>query len=226
MKESGRARYVTASSGDGGQPLDLGFGQKVADTTRRRLINRDGSFNSQRVGYPVVRSRSLFHWAINCSWLQFIIGVVVFYVLLNLFFATIYFLCGPNGLAGSGATTIAGRFLECFFFSIHTFSTIGYGHLSPNGLLPNVVVIIEVFIGLLGFAVATGFMYARCSKPSARILYSEQAIISPYRDCGGFMFRVANERRNQLVNVGADLTMSRLEKNGDEIVRNFYQLKL
>ena len=222
----GGSRYSTASDRRPGKPLDLGFGQKVADITSRRLINRDGSFNSKRVGYPLVRSRSLFHWAINCSWLSFLSGVVAVYIVINLFLGIIYFLCGPSALAGLSNTSTAGHLLECFFFSIHTFSTIGYGHLSPQGLLTNSIVVIEVFIGLLGFAVATGFLFARCSRPSARLMYSDRAVIAPYHEGTAFMFRVANERRTQLINVDAHLTMSRLEQRGDGVVRNFYRLPL
>ena len=160
------------------------------------------------------------------SWISFSIGVVLIYLGINIFFAAIYYLCGPSALSGLEYTSTAEHLFECFFFSIHTFSTIGYGHLSPHGIVTNAIVVVEVFVGLLGLAMVTGFLFARCSRPYARILYSHRALIAPYREGSAFMFRMANERRNQLINVDAHLSMSRLEKHGEDIVRNFYRLPL
>ena len=118
------------------------------------------------------------------------------------------------------------KFLESFFFSTQTITTVGYGRVSPVNLTANIIASIESFIGLLAFALATGLLYGRFSKPIAKIIYSKYAIIAPYRDITGLMFRTANKQKSQIIDAEAQVVFSRLEDvNGSE-VRKFYNIPL
>ncbi|MEO6194331.1 MAG: ion channel, partial [Thermoanaerobaculia bacterium] len=149
---------------------DLGFGAVVARESRKRLLNRDGSFNVVREGLSFFRSLSPYHYLLTTSWPRFLGMVVLFFLLTNAFFGAAYFACGPEQIAGSSAVSLPTQYLEDFFFSVQTFATIGYGTMHPVGLAANLVVTLESLVGLLGFALATGILFARFSKPTARIL--------------------------------------------------------
>ena len=144
----------------------------------------------------------------------------------NLLFAGAFLLCGPDALNGSVAVGTGPRLLEAFFFSVQTLSTIGYGDLSPNGLAPNLIVTLEAIVGLLTIALATGLVFARFSRPRARIVFSERALIAPYRNITAFEFRVANERNSQLTNVNATVVLSRWESVDGKRGRRFHPLTL
>lgn len=205
---------------------DLGLGSRVAQQSTIRFLNRDGSFNVRREGLPFRRTRNVYHVFLTMSWTRFHLLTASYYFVANIFFAFCYLLCGPGALHGGEAGTSWERFVEAFFFSVQTLATIGYGRLSPNGLAANILVSTEALAGLMGFAIITGILFSRFSRPTARILYSENALIAPYQGVTAFEFRIANERSNQLLEVQATVVMSRLEQNGDTRVRRFYPLKL
>jgi inward rectifier potassium channel len=202
---------------------DLGFGSVVAGQ-RERLLNRDGSFNVLREGLRPWSSLSLYHDLLEITWPRFLGLVIVYYMAMNLLFAFLYLGCGLKGIEGTHATTLGGRFLESFFFSVQTFATIGYGGMHPVGLAANVLVTLESLVGLLGFALATGLLFARFSRPIAKILFSEKAIIAPYRGITAFEFRIANVRSNQLIQVECMLMLSWLKPGAR--IREFQPLRL
>jgi inward rectifier potassium channel len=216
-----------ASITTGAAPLedarDLGFGGRVAERTRARLLNRDGTFNVHRHGLPVLHSLSLYQALVTMSWARFYAVVVGFYVLLNLAFAYGYLLCGPGALHGSAAAEVGGPFMEAFFFSVQTLATIGYGRVSPTGLAANLLVCVEALVGLLGLAFATSLSFARFSRPSAQVLFSQNALIAPYREGTGFEFRIVNERKSQLIQVELQVIFSRRMGSGQ---RRFDTLRL
>ena len=205
--------------------FDPGLTQRF-DAPMRRAINKDGTFNVRRVG----ASWRAFHpWlhVVNMSWSGFVILVVSFYLLLNLGFASLYFLLGAEAVIGSASPTESGRLLNCFFFSGHTLTTVGYGTLAPHGFAANMAATIEALVGLLGFAIITGLLVARVSRPSARIQYSANAIIGPYQDGTALMFRIANERSNNLMELDAQvLLMQVVSKQGGHLERKFDMLTL
>ena len=205
---------------------DFGFGSRVAGESRRRLLNRDGSFNVERRGLPFLRSLNLYHLVLTVSWPRFYLFFASLYFLMNLAFAGGYYLCGPGALAGSTARMPVERFEEAFFFSVQTLATIGYGRLSPNGHAANVLVTVEALVGLGGFALVTSLLFARFSRPEARLLFSARAVVAPYRGGTGLMFRVANARRSQLLEVTATVSLSRRETVDGGPVRRFYELPL
>ncbi|HEY0514365.1 MAG TPA: ion channel [Thermoanaerobaculia bacterium] len=205
--------------------LDLGFGAIVARESRKRLLNKDGSFNVTREGLGWLRSLSPYHYLLTTTWPRFLGLVVVFFLVTNAVFGLAFFACGPGQIAGSKAVSLPDQYLEDFFFSVQTFATIGYGGMHPVGLAANLLVTLEALIGLLGFALATGILFARFSRPTARVLFSERAIIAPYRGITAFEFRVANIRHNEMIQVEALVTLSRLKLDGSGN-REFLPLRL
>jgi inward rectifier potassium channel len=203
---------------------DLGFGSVVSQQRHVRLLNRDGSFNVTR---RQTLTDSLSYYALlMMSWPKFMALVIVSYGVINAIFAYLYVLCGPNGLQPTASSELHSPFLRAFFFSIETFSTIGYGNVVPVGLAANVLVSVEALFGLLGFALATGLLFARFSRPTAKILFSDSALIAPYQEITSFQFRIINARNNQIIELSARVLFSKFENSGGNRVRRYYQLPL
>jgi len=206
---------------------DLGFGSRVLEREHTRFLNRDGTFNVVRLGLPWWKSLNPYHALVTCSWWTFYGLLGVGYLVTNLLFAAGYLACGPEALAGANSITIQDRFFDAFFFSVQTLATIGYGALSPRGLAANTLVAIEALMGLLGVALATGLSFSRFARPQARIRFAERAVVAPYREGSGFMFRLANERSSQLVEVQATVVLSYLVAGeGGRKARKFVPLAL
>src|SRR5262249_20230019 len=140
---------------------------------------------------------SPYHALLTMSWRAFLSLFVLAYLAMNLLFACLYQLAGPRAMEVGGA--VRNTFLDDFFFSVQTLATIGYGRIAPVGIAANVIVTVESLVGLLGFAIAAGILFARFSRPLADIVFSERAIVSPYRGIQAFMFRIANKRRNEML---------------------------
>ncbi len=205
---------------------DLGFGSRISQESRRRLLNRDGTFNVERKRLPFLDSLSPYHTLLTISWTRFYVLILTSYLLFNCAFAAAYYSCGPGSLAGAAERTGEERFLDDFFFSVQTSTTIGYGRIAPVSTMANILASVEALTGLLAFALATSLMFARFSKPDARILYSTHAVVAPYRGINALMFRIANQRNNQLIQVGVQVLLSRIEKHGGSAVRKFHRLAL
>lgn len=204
---------------------DLGFGTIVTEESRRRLINKDGSFNVRRKGLNFFTSLSLYHHLLTMTWVRFTIVASLGYFLMNLAFAFAYMIFG-KGLGGTQADTFLGQLIKSFFFSVQTSSTIGYGHITPQSFNANLLVTLESFIGLMGIALVTGMVFARFSRPTARILFSSNAVVSPYKKISGFMFRIANARSNQIIELEAQLHFSCIIEKEGKRKREFHRLNL
>lgn len=205
---------------------DLGFGPQPVMKSQP-LINQDGSINIRRKGLPFFRTDDNYHTLITMSWGKFWLIVLAGYLFINLVFTFIYVGIGVENLNGSEGTDAIHRFLDAFFFSAQTISTVGYGHISPRGVAANSVAALESMMGLLAFALATGLLYGRFSRPSAKILYSQKIIIAPYLDtCRGVMFRLANIRRNVLIDLEIEVIFSYNEEVDGKVVRRFFPLEL
>jgi inward rectifier potassium channel len=204
---------------------DLGFGSVVARESRQRLLNRDGSFNVRREGMKPLASLSLYHHLLTLSWPKFLGLVAATFMVLNAVFGLAYLACGPGALHGALASEMGGsEFLRAFFFSVQTFATIGYGHITPAGVAANLLVTVEVLVGLLLFALATGLLFARFSRPTARIVFSERALIAPFQGGAAFEFRIVNSRSNQLLEVECQVLFTQL--GGKVSMRQFVPLTL
>lgn len=214
----------------GNKYQDLGFGSKIGHRTRR-MINPDGSFNVRKTGAGW-RAIHPYQFLITIPWTHFNLVVGLFYLLLNSLFAGIYLLVGIEYLSGSSEMNIEwmpqwlDNFCYAFFFSVQTFTTVGYGTISPIGFAANFIASIEAMIGLMGFALATGVLYGRFSKATAKIRYSKYAIIAPYRDVNGFMFRIVNGRENHLIELSVQVTMSYYKLVKGEYKPQFQALEL
>jgi inward rectifier potassium channel len=206
------------------RPLDrdLGFGS-LAMRTHYRLVNRDGSFNVRRLHEGWLDRLFGYHALVNLSWPKFFAVIAVWYMTVNALFAFGYLALGPGALQGGYKGSL---FWRAFFFSVETFATVGYGNIVPVSFLANALVAIQTLFGLLSLALAAGLVFARFSRPNARVLYSRRALLAPYQDQTSFQFRIANGRRGQLLNVQALVMHSRFEMDGERRVRRFYSLEL
>jgi inward rectifier potassium channel len=206
-------------------PLDdLGFGSQPV-MKNQPLVNKDGSPNVRRVGLPFFNTANNYHTLITMSWTKFWLLVLSGYAILNLVFAFIYMAFGTGSLDGGADNAALSHFWAAFFFSAQTISTVGYGHISPRGMAANSVAALESMMGLLTFALATGLLYGRFSRPSAQIAYSKNMIIAPYLEHGkGLMFRLANMRRNMLIDLEIEIIFSFNEVIDGKPIRRFYPL--
>ena len=202
---------------------DLGFGSSLSRRANFRLLNRDGSFNVKRSEGSLWSSLYSYNALVFMPGWKFFMVVMIWYLLLNALFAGGYLLCGPNALQGDAGVP---DFMRAFFFSVHTFATIGYGNIVPAGIAANLLVTLESLVGLTSFALVAGLVFARFSRPTAHIIYSQQAVIAPYAGVTAFMFRIMNGRENELVEVQATITMGRFEDAGGSRQRRFYPLEL
>ena len=212
----------------GRPPEDMGFGSVVADATRRRFLNRDGTFNVKRTGLSFGESRSPYRYVLYVSWPSFILHVVYWYLITNAIFALAYLACGPAALDGPEDYGVGwlGHFLSAYFFSVQTLATIGYGRISPVGIPANLIVAIESVVGLITFALITGIAFARFSRPRASIRFSDYAVVAPYQGITAFMFRLVNTRDSELFDVSAEVAIARRRTGGAAKERLFELLRL
>lgn len=208
------------------QDRDLGFGDKVARETRLRFLNRDGTFNVERRGLRTASFLNLYHFLLTMSWSRFLLLVLMLYFLSNVLFGALYSLLGDAALIDTSEAPMTNVFLRGFFFSVQTFATIGYGTIHPVGVIPNLLVTVESYYSLLANALITGLVFARFSRPEAKIIFSDKAIVAPYRGATGLMFRLVNNRNNQLIELKAQVLYARFVEENGNFVRRFDLLKL
>jgi inward rectifier potassium channel len=191
----------------------------------RRIIEKDGTFNVHRNGTTWRDVHPYLH-LINMPWPRFLAIVVGSYIVVNALFALIYFLLGPQQIAGADAPDDWRRFLNAFFFSAQTLSTVGYGTMAPKGIAANAVSSFEAMLGLMGFALATGLLFGRVSRPSARIGFSGGMVMAPYQDGSSLQFRIVNQRRNMLMELEAQVLLMTVEDITGETRRAYKALRL
>jgi len=192
---------------------DTGFGTNAANYGGR-FINRDGTFNLRKEGVSMLERYSIYHHMLTMPRWKFVGLILCFYFTINLIYASLYLLVGSDQLTGVIATTPWGKFKEAFFFSTETFTTVGYGRVNPVGDGANLVAAIEAMSGFLSFALATGLIFGRFARPHSFLLFSDLALISPYKDMTALMFRFAPYKDNHTltdvqirVNVGLKVQM-------------------
>ena len=192
----------------------------------RSLIKKDGSLNVHGPRTFQERVMDLYHYFFSLSWPKFFVHVLTVYLLINLIFGILYFLLGVHPSDGQ---TLRGleRFKEDFFLSVETLTAIDYGRIQPSGWLTYVLMTLQALLGILTLATITGLFYARFSRPTAKLIFSNKAIMGQHEGVLYFYFRVANQRLNQIVEAHMALTLSKNEisKEG-EYNRKFYNLKL
>lgn len=176
----------------------------------------------RRLHYRDIGTLDLYHSLLTIGWIGFFGLLALGYVLFNLGFALLYLLAG-NGIANARP----GAFADAFFFSVQTMATIGYGQMYPQSFLANLLVSVEVLLGISGLALATGLILARFSRPTARVIFSDVAVVAAYDGVPTLMFRAANQRRNQIIEAQVSVSLLRDEQSGEgHAMRRFHDLRL
>ena len=192
-----------------------------------RFFQKDGRPNIRFRGISYLQRFSVFQYMLKIPSWKFISLVAVAYVVVNLFFACVYFMVGVHHLGGMEEITVMGKFWEAFFFSTQTLSTVGYGHVFPDSLTSNTIAAVESFTGILMLALATGLIYGRFSQPKAYIKYSSIALFSPFKDGYALMFRFAPFKQHFLTDVEVKVTcVMKYTENETERKNTFYSLDL
>jgi inward rectifier potassium channel len=204
---------------------DSGFSNQVG-SQGKRLLNPDGTFNVKRTGLHYFHQLSIAHELITMPWLKFIVIVNLFYIVVNILFASVYYMIGMDQFMGPIVVNKMDEFKEAFFFSAQTITTVGYGRLNPIGTLSNLISSFEALTGLMLFSIVTGLIYGRFSRPVARLMYSKNALIAPFKEGTAFMFRVANEKTNDMAEVVAQLLLGLVIYENGKFVRKYYGLDL
>jgi inward rectifier potassium channel len=207
-----------------GDQRELGLGRHIS--TQGRLINADGSFN-------VIRHSSSF-WdnayydLVTMSNWRFFLMIFFTFSTINALFASLYLLGGMDQLSGTPHDSYFAAWMHAFFFSSQTITTVGYGHISPTSFSASLLASLESFFGLLFFALISGLLYGRFSRPVAKVLFSQNALISPFQNGTAFMFRMVNPRRSELVEaeVEVSLAINQRDEETGEIARRFFRLDL
>ena len=207
-------------------PEEWGFGNQI-NNRGGRMVRADGSFQVERTGDKWVGFNP-YHWLVNLKWLHFFGFILAFYTTINLLFTCVYLLIGTQYLTGDTSHFEFFRaFSHAFFFSTQTFTTVGYGGVTPMGLATNVAASLEALAGIMSAALMSGLFFARFSKADPSIAFSALAVISPYQRGTGLMFRIANRRNNNMTNIKAQVTFSYLETSPEGVERReFERLKL
>jgi inward rectifier potassium channel len=197
---------------------DFGLGTKV-----KRLVNVDGTFNVKRVGLRP-STVNLYQDLVKMSWIKFLTLMTLALFLINGFFALVYYYVGVEHFAGMEAGDESDHFLQSFFFSFQTFTTVGYGHIAPRGYIISLIASLEAMAGLMVFAIITGLLYGRFSKPNAKILFSQNILITPMDgNSRSLVFRIVNLRKCNVMDVSARVIYSYQEKGKG---RSYFPLEL
>lgn len=184
---------------------------------------RAGQIEFVKVNTDAWKWRDVYRWLLGLTWPQFALFVAGLYIGLNLLFAALY-----SFQRGSIAGSTGGRwFFDCFFFSVQTLATVGYGHMYPQTLYGHIVATIEIMSGIFLLAVMTGLIFVRFSRPIARVMFSNSMVIAPLNGKPTLMVRIGNENHHSMVEAEFRIMFSRDERlvEGEDF-RHFYVLKL
>jgi inward rectifier potassium channel len=203
---------------------DPGFGTNSASFAGR-MINNNGSFNIKRKGTKTSISQT-YHYLIHIKWTWFFVLAFAMFFAINLFFALIYIVIGvesisvaPNGVFKDLANAL--------FFSVQTFTSLGYGAFAPNTIASGFVSSFEAFVGLAMFAFLTGLIYGRFSKPTPNIRFSQNIVLREFNHTKAIMFRVVNNRASVMIKPKVTVTLALTRKdNNNKSKRDFYALNL
>lgn len=204
---------------------NTGFGTN-ASSYGGRFITKNGNANVRKSGVGFFEGISWYHTMVNIPRWKFFLIIIVFYFAVNFLFAGLYYANGVEHLNGVTAINPLDKFGQAFFFSVQTFTTVGYGHVSPSGFLTSFIAAVEALFGLLSFAIATGLFYGRFSKPKAHIKFSENALIAPYKDGTALMFRLSPFKNTNLTDAEVKMTLGMKIDEKGELINKFYNLDL
>ena len=168
------------------------------------------------------RFLDFYHNILTVSWPWFFARLAAAFIIVNLIFAMLYVI-DRDGIAHARP----GSFADAFFFSVQTLGTLGYGDMAPRTLYTNLLVTVESFSGILTIALFTGVIFARFSRPFARVLFSNVAVVAPFDGVPTLMFRVANQRGEAIIDASVTVSLARQHTSIEGItMRRFQELKL
>lgn len=203
---------------------DPGFGYNSSKNAQS-IINKNGESSVVHANRRF-SADDFYSFFIDLAWWQFFVLIIIGYSFLNIFFGLIYVFVGIEQITPSKGNFISD-FLNGFFFSAQTLTTVGYGGIAPKGIAANLIAAFEAMIGLLSFSFITGLLYGRFSKPKAAIRFSEHLIVRNFKNHRALMFRLMNRRKTVMIEPEVTVTLSMSEKSTDQgYKREFYQLKL
>lgn len=205
--------------------INTGFGTNSADYGGR-FVNKNGQANIEKRGLPFFQRISWFHTMLAVPRWKFLFIILSFFILVNFIFASIYYSMGVEHLSGMNTGSELQKFGEAFFFSAQTFTTVGYGRISPNGFGTSAIAAFEALLGLLTFSLATGLFYGRFSKPKAYLKFSNNAIIAPFKDITALMLRIAPFKNATLTEAEATITLGMVVEDNGKMVNKFFPLEL
>ena len=205
--------------------INTGFGINSSNYGGR-FLNKDGTPNIEKKGVGYFEKISWYHALLEMPRWKFLISILFFYLAVNLVFGLLYFLNGINELDGINAHSTFQKFSETFFFSCETFTTVGYGKISPMGFIANSISAFEALLGWASFAVVTGLIYGRFAKPKAYIRFSENALLAPFHDGNAIMLRLAPFKNTTLTDAEAKVTLGLIVEENGKLVNKFFQLDL
>lgn len=205
---------------------DTGFGV-LPNQIGERFVRKDGSYNLTKTGIPFWKRVSIYSTVLQWSWLKFITMIILLYLVINVLFTALYLLLGMTQLTGIIADSGFMRVSEVFFFSTQTFTTVGYGRINPVGFSADILASIEAMMGWMFFAVVTGLLYGRFTRPQAFLEFSEKALIAPYHGGRGLMFRLVPYKTNHhLTDAKIVVNIVLLVDDDGTSEYKFYELKL
>jgi inward rectifier potassium channel len=184
-------------------------------------MKKTDTFKTISKNSPSGKSNDLYHYLLKISWLEVFLIYLALFLSINLIFATLYLII-PGSISASPYD-----FRGAFFFSVQTFSTVGYGTIFPTSLYGNIIVVLEIMTGVISMAGTTGLVFAKFSRPSAKIMYSQNLLITKFDGDNVLMFRIANTRSNNIISANIELhyIFADITPEGLNIVR-FLPLKL
>jgi inward rectifier potassium channel len=205
--------------------INTGFGTNTS-SYGGRFINKDGNANIEKRGVGILEQISWYHTLLALPRWKFIAIIFLYYIIINLLFACIYYSLGTNHIAGMVYHNQIEKFEEAFFFSCQTFTTVGYGRVNPVGFLGSGIAAFEALMGLLTIALITGLLFGRFAKPVAYLRFSENALIAPFQGITAFMFRVAPYKNTTLLDAEVKVSLAMVVEENGKQVNKFYPLTL
>ena len=205
--------------------INTGFGVNSSDYGGR-FVNKDGNANIEKHGLGFFEKISWYHSMLALPRWKFFATIFIFFIAINFLFAFIYYAIGIDHLNGMVAGTTSEKLAEAFFFSCQTFTTVGYGRINPVGYSTSAMAAFEALLGLLSFALVTGLLYGRFSRPKAYLRFSDNALIAPYQGITALMFRVAPYKNNTLLDADAKVNLAMSIEEDGKMVNKFFPLSL
>jgi inward rectifier potassium channel len=196
------------------------------DNNNYRLINANGTFNIDRRGKS---GDNIYEAVLAMSWAKILVCFAVIFFLFNCVFGLVFMMIGPEDIRGLREGTWFEEYIQMIYFSIQTFTTVGFGHMSPKGNAVNLISAFVAFVGLISFAIFTGLSFTKFSKPKAHILFSDKMLIAPNtnrNNIRSLQFRIVNATSNQIIDLEARVTIAWLQKINGGMRRKFKRLDL